>query len=147
MASQSKDELRETVTRDYLGFLNWLVFGGFAAKGVANLLDKDRKFLFNISKNGNGLKNWLNNIYLKSHNEIAAQGKTFAKKNMWKMNIAHISGLVYSTLALGVLLPKLNIVIAKHNYNKSNKNLQNMNNGMTFGSKINISDFVGLSNV
>lgn len=111
LASDSKDELRETVTRDYLGFLNWLVFGGFAAKGVANMLDKDKKVLFNISKKGKGLKHWLNDLSLKSHNEIAAKGKLFAKKNMWKLNLAHASGLAYSTVALGILLPKLNILI------------------------------------
>lgn len=109
LASDNKDELRETVTRDYLGFLNWLVLGGFMAKGVGNLLDIKRKNLFNISGNVKGVKNWLNNLTLKSHNEIFAQGKEFSKKNIWKLNIAHASGLAYSTLALGVLLPKLNI--------------------------------------
>ena len=123
LASDSKDELRETATRDYLGFLNWLVFGGFAAKGVANILDKERKNLFNISKEGKGVKHWLNDLSLKSHNEIAAQGKEFAKKNMWKMNVAHVAGLAYSTLALGILLPKLNILITKHKY-KNDVNAQ-----------------------
>lgn len=113
LASDSKDELVETVTRDYLGFLNWLVFGGFAAKGLANLLDRRRQNLFNISKEGKGIKNWLNNISLKSHNEIAAKGSEFARKNMWKLNVSHIAGLGYSTLALGFLLPKLNIFINK----------------------------------
>jgi hypothetical protein len=114
LASDSKDELRETVTRDYLGFLNWLVLGGFASKGIANLLDPKRENLFNISKEGKGLKHWLNDISLKSHNEIAVKGKDFAKKNMWKLNVAHASGLAYSTIALGILLPKLNIWVTKH---------------------------------
>ena len=111
MASDNNDELRETATRDYLGFLNWLVFGGFAAKGMANLLDKKRSSLFNESKRGKGVTHWLNEISLKSHNEIAAKGKDFSKKNMWKLNLAHAAGLAYSTLALGFLLPKLNIWI------------------------------------
>ncbi|MCD8378576.1 MAG: hypothetical protein LUB59_07310 [Candidatus Gastranaerophilales bacterium] len=119
MASDSKDELRETATRDYLGFLNWLVLGGFAAKGAANLLDKKRKYLFNETKSGKGIKHWLNNISLKSHNEVASKGEKFAKKNMWKLNAAHAAGLAYSTIALGFLLPKLNIFITncrrKHN--------------------------------
>ena len=118
LASDSKDELRETVTRDYLGFLNWLVFGGFAAKGMANILDKNRENLFNISKEGKGIKHWLNDLSLKSHNEIAAQGKEFAKKNMWKLNLSHATGLAYSTLALGILLPKLNILITKYKHKK-----------------------------
>ena len=124
LASDSKDELRETATRDYLGFLNWLVFGGFAAKGMANILDKNRTNLFNISKEEKGIKHWLNDLSLKSHNEIAAQGKDFAKKNMWKLNLAHITGLAYSTLALGILLPKLNILITKHKHKKDNSILK-----------------------
>jgi hypothetical protein len=124
LASENKDELIETVTRDYLGFLNWLVFGGFAAKGVANLLDKKRENLFNIYKeDGKGIGNWLNNISLKSHNEIAAKGKAFAKKNMWKLNVAHASGLAYSTIVLGVLLPKLNILINK--MRNKDRNIEN----------------------
>lgn len=118
MASDSKDELRETATRDYFGFLNWLVLGGFAAKGTANLLDKNRANLFNESKSGKGLRHWLNDVSLKSHNEIAAKGVKFAKKNMWKLNLSHIVGLGYSTLALGFLLPKLNILITNHKQNK-----------------------------
>ena len=64
----------------------------------------------------------MNNISLKSHNEILAQGSKFAKKNMWKMNLAHVGGLAYSTLALGVLLPKLNIYLANHSHNEKVKN-------------------------
>ncbi len=122
LASDNKRELKETVTRDYFGFLNWLVLGGFAAKGVANILDPKQENLFNISKSGKGIRHWLNNISLKSHNEILAQGSKFAKKNMWKMNLAHVGGLAYSTLALGVLLPKLNIYLANHSHNEKVKN-------------------------
>ena len=113
-ASKDNTELRETVVRDYLGFLNWLVLGGFVAKGVGNLLDKDRKDLFNTSKEGKGVKHWLNNVSLKTHSEIAAQGGKDVKKNLRKLNIAHISGLAYSALMLGILLPKLNISMTKH---------------------------------
>lgn len=120
MASDSHDELRESATRDYLGFLNWLVIGGFAAKLTANLLDRKRKALFNISKQGKGIKHWFNDLSLKSHNEIAAKGSKFAKQNMWKLNLSHIAGLGYSTLALGILLPKLNIYIT----NRKNKTKQ-----------------------
>ena len=127
LASDNKDELRESATRDYLGFLNWLVLGGFASKGVANLLDRKRENLFNVSKEGKGVKHWLNDISLKSHKEVASKGTEFAKKNMWKLNLAHISGLAYSTLALGVLLPKLNIFIT----NMKNKNADKSQNAST----------------
>lgn len=114
-ASKDNTELRETVVRDYLGFLNWLVLGGFVAKGVGNLLDRDRKDLFNTSKEGKGVKHWLNDVSLKTHSEIVAQGGKDVKKNLRKLNIAHISGLAYSALMLGILLPKLNIAMTKHN--------------------------------
>ena len=112
MAADSETELRESVTRDYFGFLNWLVLGGFAAKGVANIFDKKQENLFNISKEGKGIKHWLNDISLKTHAEIAAKGKEFAKKNIWKLNVAHIAGLAYSTVALGIILPLINIKMA-----------------------------------
>lgn len=113
LAADNDTELRESVTRDYFGFLNWLVFGGFAAKGVANLLDKKRENLFNITKDGKGLKHWLNDINLKTHSEIAAKGKAFAKKNIWKLNIAHASGLLYSAVTLGYILPMINDKLTK----------------------------------
>ncbi len=116
MASKNRTELRESATRDYLGFLNWLVLGEFAAKGVAMILDKKVKNLFNINKQGKGLKHWLNDVSLKSHAEIASKGGEFAKKNIWKLNVAHASGLLYSTLALGFLIPLLNILITKNKY-------------------------------
>lgn len=118
LAADSNTELRESVTRDYFGFLNWLVLGGFAAKGTANLLDKKQENLFNINKEGKGIKHWLNDITLKTHAEIAAKGKDFARKNIWKLNTAHIAGLTYSALALGVLLPVINIYMT----NKKAKN-------------------------
>ena len=113
MAADNGTELRESMTRDYLGFLNWLVFGGFAAKGVANLLDKNGKDLFNYTKEGKGLKHWLRDMNLKTHNEIAAKGSEFAKKNMWKLNLAHAAGITYSAVTLGILLPMMNAKITE----------------------------------
>ena len=84
------------------------------------MLDKNRKNLFNISKQGKGIKHWFNDLSLKSHNEIVAKGSVFAKKNMWKLNLSHVAGLAYSTIALGVLLPKLNIFITKHKQKNNN---------------------------
>src|SRR5574344_942143 len=115
LAADNNKELRESATRDYLGFLNWLVFGGFVSKGVANLLDKNRKNLFNETKSGQGIRHWLNDIVLKTHTEIVAKGKEFAKKNLWKLNASHIAGLAYSTIALGILLPLLNIKVSSKN--------------------------------
>jgi len=121
MAAKNETELRESATRDYLGFLNWLVLGGFAAKGVANLLDRNQNSLFNIHSEGKGLKHWLNNISLKSHSELASKGAEFAKKNVWKLNVAHGAGLLYSTLALGFLIPLLNIAVTKNRHKKTQR--------------------------
>lgn len=113
LAADNGTELRESMTRDYLGFLNWLVFGGFAAKGVANMLDKKGTALFNYKKDGKGIKHWLNDMSLKTHNEIAAKGSEFAKKNMWKLNVAHASGIAYCAVTLGILLPMLNVKVTE----------------------------------
>ena len=48
---------------------------------------------------------------LKTHNEIAAKGEKFARKNMWKINLAQASGIAYSAITLGLLLPMLNAKI------------------------------------
>ena len=121
MAADNDNELRESMTRDYLGFLNWLVLGGFAAKGAANLMDRGGKELFNYSKEGKGISHWLNNMTLKTHNEIAAKGEAFAKRNIKKLNIAHTVGIAYSAITLGILLPMLNAKVTKH---KAKKEMQ-----------------------
>jgi hypothetical protein len=123
MASDNETELRESVTRDYFGFLNWLVFGGFMAKGVANLFDKNRSNLFNIKKEGKGIKHWLNDISLKTHAEIVAKGGNNVRKNIRNLNLAHVSGLLYSAITLGYLLPMINDKLTKARAKKQNKPL------------------------
>lgn len=115
-ASKDSTELRETNVRDYLGFLNWLVLGGFVAKGVGQVLDPKQEKLFNISKRGKGISNWLKNVSLKSQKEIIAQGGN-VKSNLRKLNIAQMSGIAYSAVMLGILLPKLNIWMTRRNKN------------------------------
>jgi len=119
MAADNSTELRESVTRDYFGFLNWLVLGGFVAKGVANLFDKKGDTLFNYTKKGKGLKHWLNDMTLKTHKEIAAKGKDFAKANMWKINIAQAAGIAYSAITLGLLLPMFNAKLTQYRAKKA----------------------------
>ena len=121
-ASKDSTELRETNVRDYLGFLNWLVLGGFVAKGVGQMLDPKQKTLFNISKDGKGIKHWLQNVSLKSQKEIIAQGGN-VKANLRKLNIAQMSGIAYSAIMLGVLLPKLNIWMTRKKGNKKDENV------------------------
>jgi hypothetical protein len=127
IAARNKNELRESCTRDYLAFLNWLVLGGFVSKGVAQLLfDRKQNNLFNINENGSrGIKRWLNDTSLKSHAEIASKGKEFARKNIWKLNVAHAAGLLYSGLALGCALPLLNIFIT-NGHKKQNSEIKSL---------------------
>ena len=133
-ASKDSTELRETNVRDYLGFLNWLVLGGFVAKGVGQAFDPKQENLFNISKSGKGIKHWLQDVSLKSQKEIIAQGGN-VEKNLRKLNIAQMSGIAYSAIMLGVLLPKLNIRMTrgKHNKNQNEQSVQKLNT-MTFKS-------------
>ena len=116
LASKDTTELRETTVRDYLGFLSWLVLGGFVAKGVAQAFDPKQEYLFNITKQGTGIKHWLNDVQIKSQKEIMASGGDIAK-NLKKLNIAQLSGIAYSAVMLGVLLPKLNIWMTRKNKN------------------------------
>ena len=123
-ASKDSTELRETNVRDYLGFLNWLVLGGFVSKGIAQILDPKQEKLFNITGNGKGIKHWLKNVSLKSQKEILAGGGD-VKANLRKLNFAQISGILYSAVMLGILLPKLNIWMTKGKAKDNEKNSQN----------------------
>lgn len=118
-ASKDSTELRETTVRDYLGFLSWLVLGGFVAKAVGQIFDPKQQNLFNITKEGKGAAHWLKDVSLKSQKEIAAKGID-VKKNLKKLNISQLSGMAYSAVMLGVLLPKLNIWMTKNQKPKNN---------------------------
>ena len=124
-ASKDSTELRETNVRDYLGFLNWLVLGDFVAKGVGQVLDYKQTNLFNISKQGKGIVHWLKDVSLKSQKEIIAQGGNYGA-NLKKLNIATMSGIAYSAIMLGVLLPKLNIWMTRKKGNTNKTAVQNI---------------------
>ena len=51
MAARDKDELREGVVKDTLGFFNWLILGNFVAKMSANAMDQS---LLNYSEKEHG---------------------------------------------------------------------------------------------
>lgn len=122
-ASKDSTELRETTVRDYLGFLSWLVLGGFVAKGVGQAMDSKKEILFNIQSSGKkGISHWLQDISLKSQKEILAMGGD-VKQNLKKLNIAQLSGIAYSAIMLGILLPKLNIYMTKSKKKPSQKSI------------------------
>ena len=132
-ASKDSTELRETDVRDYLGFLNWLVLGGFVAKGVGQALDPKQANLFNIAKKGKGIGYWLKDVSLKSQKEIIAHGGNI-KANLRKLNIAQMSGIAYSAIMLGVLLPKLNIWMTRNNKKGGNKQNEKYSSDVNFRS-------------
>ncbi len=82
LAARSSDELRESVFKDVLGFVNWLILGGFVSKGIVSLADG--KNLLNSTKDASGkgwmerCVNWLKNKSVKTVDEVL-QGDLRAK--------------------------------------------------------------------
>lgn len=133
LSARDKDELREAVVKDVLGFLNWLVLGNFVAKGVALGLDKNKSLLKNpnetaflkktLKTRDEVLIEGMKKLNLSS---VTADGKALKFSEMLKklpaskagksirkqlniLNFAQIAGYLYSGLVLGFGIPKLNI--------------------------------------
>lgn len=155
LAARSGDELREACFKDFLGFANWLILGGFVAKGVATMLDG--KNLLNAKGDGTkkGVLNWLQNKSIKtvdeilqkdllekgvktvtedgkalSYKELLAKAKQLNMQDSLKkvkyLNIAQAAGYLYSGVVLGWLIPKLNIKMTELNNRK--KQMQSVYN-------------------
>lgn len=134
MVARDKDELRESVVKDVLGFLNWLVLGNFVAKGVAMAMDKDKSLLKNPAE---AAKSFFK-AKMKTRDEVliaglkklglssVKDGKALSFKEMLKLvpknasgapiskqlrvlNRAQVAGYLYSGIVLGFGIPKLNI--------------------------------------
>ncbi len=73
MAARDKDELRESVVKDVLGFFNWLVLGNFVAKITANAMDKS---LLNYSEkeHGKGFVRKILKAPMKTRDEVLHAG-------------------------------------------------------------------------
>ena len=73
LVARDKDELRESVVKDVLGFFNWLVLGNFVAKMTANSLDQN---LLNYSEkeHGKGFFNKIIKAPLVSRDEVLHRG-------------------------------------------------------------------------
>ena len=79
MSARDKDELRESLTKDTLGFLSWLVLGDFVNKCTANGLDKEVLNFKQADKGKNGAKR-IFNATLKTRDEVLIE--TLAKNNI-----------------------------------------------------------------
>ncbi|MDD3013349.1 MAG: hypothetical protein PHC34_06560 [Candidatus Gastranaerophilales bacterium] len=119
VAADDSNELRETSTRDFFSYFNWLVLGGIVAKGVAGKSDstllnnkdegyKDRKGLDKIC-------HWIQDISIKSHSEVldinSGKLNNEVKVKLGILNKSIGAGLVYSTIVLGIGIPILNILL------------------------------------
>lgn len=132
LAARNENELKESSTKDILGFVNWLILGNFVQKLVAQSFDKS---LIKQEQKG-GILNWIRTSSLKTRDEVLHQalgekafkdGKALkfgemikaigdnkaAKKKLGILTLAQIAGYVYSGVVLGVGIPKLNIYLTK----------------------------------
>ncbi len=73
MAARDKDELREGIVKDSLGFINWLILGNFVAKMTANAMDQN---LLNYSEkeHGKGFFNKLMKAPMVTRDEVLHRG-------------------------------------------------------------------------
>ncbi len=73
LVARDKDELRESVVKDVLGFFNWLVLGNFVAKMTANAMDQN---LLNYSEkeHGKGFFNKIIKAPMVSRDEVLYRG-------------------------------------------------------------------------
>ncbi len=148
-SARDKDELREVLTKDTLGYLSWLVLGDFVNRMAASAFDKEDCKVINIKKGTEKDKYFKKMFYanLKTRDEILVKtladngvsttkeenGKVISKtfKEMMKdlnglkdealkkatrkrlrvLNMAQISGYLFSGLVLGLGIPNLNIYI------------------------------------
>lgn len=133
VVARDKDELRESVVKDVLGFLNWLVLGNFVAKGVAMAMDKDKSLVKNIGEKSffkTKLKTrdevMIEGLKRANLSSVSKDGKALKFSEMMKLipanetgkairrqlkilNAAQVAGYLYSGIVLGVGIPKLNI--------------------------------------
>ena len=147
MCARDKDELRESMVKDTLGFLNLLILGALVTKGATRLMNKN---LINITKDsGKGFIKWMKNSSVKSRDEVLLEtlgkhgievtkdGKALSygkllgqiknlpkevKSDLWKklatLDIAQLIGYAYSGIFLGYYLPKINATMSAANEEK-----------------------------
>ena len=132
LSARNENELKESSTKDILGFVNWLILGNFVQKLVAQSFDKS---LIKQEQKG-GVLNWIRTSSLKTRDEVLHQalgekafkdGKALkfgemikalgdnkaAKKQLGILTLAQLAGYIYSGVVLGVGIPKLNIYLTK----------------------------------
>lgn len=82
LSARDKNELRESSIKDSLGFVNWLILGGFVSKFTAAGFEKMNKFKnagekfirYNEKEDGKGFFNWLTNSNIVNRDEALFDG-------------------------------------------------------------------------
>jgi hypothetical protein len=136
LAASDQNELRETTTRDILGFTSWLILGDVVAKAIGRAFEKKHNIsLLNYhDKNANSGMQKLMHSSIKTHEEILYSAKSDnlnksvkeaskaagdgAKKALKYLNIAQLGGYAASGLVLGVGIPLLNKFITNKLHEK-----------------------------
>lgn len=151
-SARNENELRESTIKDTLGFANWLILGGFVSKLTAMGLEKvwkpsdssvDNVFV-HYDKTNTKMPKWIAGEIVSreevihkalSKEKLINGGKVLSfveklkalpKGARTKVNllaVAQVSGYLWSALALGVGMPKLNIAITKHFEKKKQEQL------------------------
>lgn len=75
LSARNKNELRESSTKDTLGFINWLILGGFVSKltaaGIEKFKNDGTKFIkYSEAENGKGWFNWLTKSSIVTRDEV-----------------------------------------------------------------------------
>ena len=137
LSARDKNELRESVIKDTLGYTNWLILGGMVSKLTARALGGKELINNPIKETGKkGLKyafDWISKSSVKSYNEVLMpkakevikDGKVLSLAEMYKnaspavkkqvkqIATSQVAGYLYSGLVLGIGIAKLNIFITK----------------------------------
>lgn len=124
LAARDKDELREGLVKDTIGFSSWLVLGNVVSKFTLKKLDKNLvgktrdEILFKALKE-KGIETIKDGKAL-SFKELLAKlpENHAARKSLRKFNIAQLAGYAFSAIVLGVGIPKLNIYMTKKSEQK-----------------------------
>lgn len=107
-ASEDKNELRESTVRDIATFSSFYFLGDYVAKGLATLFEKHNNDVHLINRlkepkeDANALQklwNWAKHTTIKSSDEL------LSVKDKRLRTICQIGNIVFSLLALGVLIP------------------------------------------
>ncbi len=107
-ASEDKNELREATVRDIATFSSFYFLGDYVAKGIATLFEKYKPDVHLINRlkepeeNAGAMKkfwNWAKHTAIKSSDELSSA------KDKRLRTICQLGNIVFSLIALGVLIP------------------------------------------